>query len=45
MGDDCYGIAPAVDHFDMVILKPVFEFQLDDGSRLMVDPEDPPVIS
>jgi aminopeptidase len=45
MGDDCYGIAPAVDHFDMVILNPAFEFQLDDGSRLKVDPEDPPVIS
>lgn len=42
VGDDCYGIAPAIDHFDLVMMKPTFEFTLDDGSRLKVDPKNPP---
>lgn len=44
VGDDCYGIAPAVDHFDMIMLNPEIEFLLDDGRRIIVDPFDPPEI-
>ena len=44
IGDDCYGIAPAVAHLDLVINKPNYEFTLKSGEILKVEPLDPPQI-
>ncbi len=38
VGDDCYGIAPAVDHFDMIMKNPTFVFHLKDGRDVEVNP-------
>ena len=44
-GDDCYGLAPAVDHFDVVMLRPQYEFHMENGSVQKIDPLNPDEIT